>query len=84
MIICPTEKEDFDNAITSAGYRKEDFDVRESETPMSAGGIEPITGTITVRNKQTGLERSYKAGHGSTWVAEFENDLRTGAFVRSK
>ncbi len=84
MLISPSENEDFDNALARAGYQKENFEVIPKVNPFPAQGVGPVTGSVTVKNKLNGLERTYEAGHGTAWVVQFEKDLRTGAFGSSK
>ena len=81
MIVSPSEREDFESAIDRAGYDKHDLEISE-ENAFPAQGIGVITGTVTIRNKRTGVERMYKAGHATAWVVEFETDLQTGLFTR--
>jgi hypothetical protein len=78
-----TETQDFNSAIKRAGYPKDEFEISEKEDPSPVGVVHAITGTVTVRNKRTGVERTYKAGHATAWVAEFEKDLQTGLFTKS-
>ena len=78
-MILDSELQDFEAAIKSAGYGVEDFfhtavvDERSPET-------QPITGTVTVKRKLSGEAKVYRAGYRSTWVAEFEQDLKRGLF----
>jgi len=81
MIVDASAREDFDSAIERAGLPKDEFEISEKEDPFPAQSIVPITGTVTVRNKRTGVERTYKAGHATAWVVEFEKDLHMGLFT---
>jgi hypothetical protein len=84
MIVSSSEKEDFASALDRDGYAKEDFEILAREDPFPTQDIGHITGAVTVRNKKIGFEQTYKAGHTTAWVAEFERDLQTGLFGRSK
>jgi hypothetical protein len=79
-MIDASEDEDFDNALKRGGYKKEDFEIVQSEDPLPRQGIGHVTGTITVRNKRTGVHRTYNAGYATAWVADFDQDLQSGAF----
>jgi hypothetical protein len=81
MIAADSEMEDFNSAIEKAGYARDDFEV-SGEDSFPDRGVGPITGTVTVTYKKTGLQCTYKAGHGTAWVFGFENDLKTGAFKK--
>ena len=83
-IISPTEMEDFNRILAQHAYTKDDFELTGQEDPHPAGGgVAPITGHVTVKHRESGVERTYKAGHGTAWVVEFENDLRAKAFMSS-
>lgn len=75
-----SEMEDFRNIITDRNIDANDFSIQEKEDPITGTGIQPITGTITIRRKFKGKEKTYKVGHGSTWTAEFSDDLNCGIF----
>jgi hypothetical protein len=80
MIVDPTEREDFNNEILRAGFAIDDFDLSEQEDPLPPVGIWPVTGKATIRYKPTGVSRTYRAGNGTAWGAEFERDLKAGRF----
>lgn len=69
-----TEKDDFWNLIVKSGYRAADFELREQEETARVGGF-ALAGTAIVSRKSTGITRSYQAGHGKAWIAEFGNEL---------
>ncbi len=78
-MISDSEMQDFEAAIRSAGFTPSDFNpvaVEDERSPEP----QPITGTVTVNRESAGEAKTYKAGYGSTWVAEFEQDLRSGVF----
>ncbi len=79
-IIDPSELEDFNASLQKYGYTQDDFELSEIENPIKAGGIQPITGQVTIKNKISGVERTYKAGEQTAWVIEFDNDLRRKIF----
>lgn len=81
-IIGKSENDDFRKAINDLGLDPDDFSIQEEQDPVSASGVAPVTGRVTVQRKSTGIERTYEAGHGTSWAASFEDDLRRGVFGR--
>ena len=77
-LITDSEMEDFDAAILGAGFEVGDFNVVEDEP--TAKEQHAITGTVTVHRISTDEFITYRAGHLSTWVSEFEIDLHEGNF----
>ena len=75
-----SEREDFEQAILAKGFEPDDFELIEKRDPPGGGEIHPITGTVTIKRKSNGTEKSYQAGHGSAWPAEFSDDLNNGVF----
>jgi len=73
-----SELEDFWGSVKRHGYRDEDFEITQRPDPTTGAGVQAITGTVTVRCKPSGVERTYKAGYGSTWPAEVDQDLARG------
>jgi hypothetical protein len=81
MIVNGSEIEDFHNTILSRGFELSDFEFTEKEDPMHGLGVQPITGHVTVRRKSNNVSRTYRAGHWSHWVADFDEDLKRGVFA---
>jgi len=79
-LITDTEMEDFDAAILQAGFEVDDFNVVDLEDEPTAKEQHPITGTVTVHRISTDEAITYRAGHLSTWVSEFEIDVHEGKF----
>jgi hypothetical protein len=71
-----SERQDFWATVVGAGFLKEDFSLKEIEDKPTTAGIYAITGTVTVERKSIGVSRQYSAGHATTWLADFEADLR--------
>ncbi len=71
---------DFDTAILGAGLSVADFSAVDLGDERPAKGPHPITGTVTVHRISTDEFITYRAGHLSTWVSEFEIDLHEGKF----
>ena len=80
MIIDQTEMEDFRTALKQQGCHEDEFELSSKQDPMPAGRVSPVTGSVTVKNTKTGREQTYKAGYGTSWVVEFESDLKVGKF----
>ncbi len=79
-LITDSEMEDFDAAIVAAGFEVDDFSVVDMEHEPTAKEQHPITGMVTVHRISTDHAITYRAGHLSTWVSEFESDLHEGKF----
>ena len=78
------ELEDFLVVIKKRGFDKNNFELTEQPQPVRNSDVQPITGTVTVRCKVTGIERTYIAVHGSTWPTDFSTDLAHGLFGRPR
>ena len=79
-LIHDSEREDFEAAILQAGFDVNDFRVVDLEDAPTAKEQHPNTGTVTVHRISTGHAITYRAGLGSTWVAEFLADFYTGEY----
>jgi len=82
-LITDSEMEDFDATILGAGFEVDDFNVVDLEDEPTAKEQHPITGMVTVHRISTDKAITYRAGHLSTWVTEFEIDLHEGKFDQS-
>jgi hypothetical protein len=80
MLIDDSEKEDFENTILEKGLNVSDFEVTEQRDPMRCAGVQPMTGTVKILRKSTRREKIYTAGHGTSWPADFSDDLDHGLF----
>ena len=79
-MIDESELEDFRAALREHGYTENDFELSEQKDPLPSQGITPVTGTVTVRNKKSGIEHTYESGHGTAWVVAFAEDLKAHRF----
>ena len=79
-LITDSEMDDFDATILQAGFDVADFGVVDLEDEPTAKEQHPITGTVTVHRISTDHAITYRAGHGSTWVADFLVDFYTGEY----
>jgi len=81
-VIKVVEQDEIDDArelIAAEGFRAEDFDFTQ-RADSSSESPAPITGTVTLTHKSTGIERTYAAGHCSDWLMQLETDLKSGVF----
>lgn len=73
------QQEDYESAISGKGFNLNDFLItEETHKPQSAEYF--VSGTITIKRKSTNIEKQYNSGHGSSWPAEFTDDLNQGKF----
>lgn len=75
-----SEVQDFWSALAAAGYTKDDFELTEIEDTPQTSGVHAVRGKAVVRRKSTSVTREYPAGHMTTWVVDFDVELRGGAY----
>jgi hypothetical protein len=76
-----SEAEDFETELRRHKRSADEFEVLTTpQVPLSqeAGVISPYRGSITIKNKKTGAERTYATGHAANWVADVSADLKSG------
>lgn len=78
-LIGEDEIEDFESTIKSHGRNREDYELIEKPDPIPELTIVSWTGRVTVKNKKSGATKTYRAGHGSAWVIDFEKDIEAGS-----
>jgi hypothetical protein len=81
-LIVENELEDFKNTLVKYDYSEDEFEWSGIENSIPADGIFQITGMVIIKLKKTGIVRTYKAGHGSHWIVDFEDDLKASVFNR--
>ena len=81
-LITDSEMDDFDAAILQAGFQVDDFRVVDLEDEPIAKEQHSNTGTVTVHRISSDHAVTYRAGHGSTWVADFLVDFYAGEYGR--
>jgi hypothetical protein len=79
-LVGDSEVQDFWSAVADAGYSNYDFELSEIEDSQPTSGIYALRGKAIVRRKSTSVTRQYSAGHATAWVADFEVELRGGAY----
>jgi hypothetical protein len=81
----PSEVDDFKTELKRQHRSLDEFDL--SATPLrldnQSGAISANRGTVTIKLCETGVERTYATGHGSTWVVQFSDDLKAGRFPKA-
>ncbi|AOY60392.1 MULTISPECIES: hypothetical protein [Desulfococcus] len=77
MRIDATEIEDFKDIIRDAGLDPSDFELLEEEVHLPRPARASETFRAVVRNRRTGVTRTYNVLH---WVVDFADDLRDRAF----
>lgn len=75
-----SEIQDFWSALNAAGYSKDDFELSEIEDNPQTSGIYALRGKAVVRRKSTSVVRQYAAGNATTWVGDFDVELRGGIY----
>ena len=78
-----TEVDDYMSSIKALGFDSDDFALTEHSTEDSASAVPAVTGTVAVLRRSTEKSRLYATGHGSSWPAEFHDDLLQGKFGRA-
>jgi len=79
-LITESEMDDFDESILEAGFEVVGFNVFDLEDEPTAKDQAPTTGTVTVHRISNDEAITYNAGHLSTWVSKFKNDLHKGKY----
>jgi hypothetical protein len=78
-----SEFEDFEAVLRRHKRSKDEFEIVTTPQKLfsqQTGVVSPYGGTITIKNKRSGAERTYPTGGlGSSWVADFSVDLEAGA-----
>lgn len=78
-MISDGEMQDFNAAITDAGFDPDDFSAVAVEDEPQAVEY-AITGTVTVTRNSNGNAITFRAGHMTLWLTEFETSLKAGQF----
>jgi len=79
-MISDSEMEDFEATIVKAGFDVRDFRSVHVDDPTPTREAHAVTGTVTVHRPARAIAIAYPTGHGSTWPADFEADLKAGKF----
>ena len=76
----PSQLADYRNTFEGSGFSPDEFELEQQRLQPMGTLYDPQAGTVTVRRKDTGVEKNYKLGFGNSWPADFANDLRCGFF----
>lgn len=74
------EIDDAHAEIRRLGYIEGDFTFTRIPYRYTGTGVAPGIEDIVVMNTVNGKDKTYDASHGSSWPAEFADDLRAGYF----
>ncbi len=75
------EKSDVKKAISNENLNYDDFEFKETDfTKNNTDGLFTISGELEISYKPSKIYRKYQTGHGTSWPAEFEFDLKTNAY----
>ena len=79
-MISDSEMAVFNTAILDAAFDPNDFNPVAVEDDRQGAEPHAITGVVTVHRLSSGEYNTYRAGFGSTWLADFAADLVAGRF----
>ena len=79
-ILTDNEVNRFNSVIKLYGFSKEDFEIVENCGSTNNEDDNIINNDIKVIRKSSGMELNFDFDCKSTWLAEFEDDLKHGAF----
>lgn len=82
MAIDASERQDAYRELRRQGFDPSSFGFNERREDYVGTGPAPVVGEVLVVNSLTKMEKSYKTGHGSSWVTQFSDDLKAGVFGR--
>lgn len=78
-VVGQDEIDDARRLVCQQGFRGDDFEFVQqanSSPPYPAA----VTGMVLVVRKDMQIEKAYRAGSGSSWLVEFEHDLKSRTF----
>lgn len=79
----PIDQSELDDAIRvleRLGFDAGVFTFTRTPYKYLGTGIAPLVADMVVENTTNGKQKTYDAGHGSSWPAEFSDDLQAGLF----
>ena len=74
------EQDDFSAVCQKYGRAVSEFEVIDEHQYPRGGRVGPIGRQVTVARRGKSSVALYDGGHGSAWIADFENDLKSGSF----
>ena len=76
------ELTEFAHALSQYGWREQDFTLEEQVLDPATAEVESKTGDVIVTCARTHETAAYPVGRGSSWLADFVDDMRAGKFGR--
>lgn len=73
-----SELEDFCQVIRKHRRNVDEFELFETPDPPLSKELDAVKGSVTIKSKLSGRARTYRTGHGTAWVVEFDGDLAGG------
>jgi hypothetical protein len=73
------EIDDARESMRSYGFDPADFEIIPRADSLGAD-VSPIAGTVIMIRRSSGYSKTYQAGHGTSWPAIFDQDLKSGIF----
>jgi hypothetical protein len=74
------EQDDFSSACKKYGRSVDEFEVTDEVQYPAGGGVGPIKRQVTVALRGSPAICIYDGGHTSSWITDFEDDLKAGTF----
>lgn len=74
------EQDDFSAVCQKYGRDVSEFEVVDEDQYPAGGRVGPIGRQVTVALRGRSTVAQYDGGQGRAWIADFENDLKSGSF----
>jgi hypothetical protein len=78
----PSQLEDYRHTFEGSGFSPDEFELEQQRLQPTSVLYDSQAGTVTVRRKDTGVEKNYKLSSGNSWPVDFAKDLNRGFFGR--
>jgi hypothetical protein len=75
-----SEIDDFRNIIKNQNLDPDDFEINEIDLTDYTKSPYILKGKISIIRKSNNKTRTYNSGHGTSWPADFGDDLAGGLF----
>ena len=75
------DTKDFLELSSKYGFTESDFEITENVVYPPPGVVGPLSGTRTLRHKQSGITKEYQIyGRQPTWFSQLEDDFASGFY----
>ena len=74
------ELAEFTAVVKTHGWHEEDFGIEEQAYDPATAEVESESGEVIITCARTHHVGVYHLGRGSSWVADFSDDLKAGKF----